>query len=175
LKPKCLTDSSILKTDATASTALAALAESISCILYVCVYRAIEMHLIWFRNPEYLVDFFSGVQWCTFALHCTPTVYIHMKPLIPRKCISIAKFQTNTQHMELQPLCPGPKSTGNTMEWITTKLTLFAWAISLSWNFWLSFKTLDCRVGLQEGLRTPGPKSAGNTMGRITSKLIVFA
>ena len=40
-----LTDS-ILKTDATALTALAARAGSISCILYVCVFRAIEMHLI---------------------------------------------------------------------------------------------------------------------------------
>ena len=71
LKPKCLTDSSILKTDATAPTALAALAESISCVLYVCVFRAIEMHLIWFRNPEYLVDFFSGVQ----LMHIRITLY----------------------------------------------------------------------------------------------------
>ena len=40
-----LTDS-ILKTDATALTALAARAGSISCVLYVYVPRAIEMHLI---------------------------------------------------------------------------------------------------------------------------------
>ena len=39
------------------------------------------------------------------------------------------------------------------------KVYFFAWAISLSWNFWSIFKTLDCRVGpldFFEGSSSPG-------------------
>ena len=62
------------------------------------------------------------------------------------------------------PRTSGPKSAGNTIGLKIQKFTFFAWAISLSWNFWSSFKTLDCRVGPLdsfEGSSSPGPTLAG--------------
>ena len=50
-------------------------------------------------------DFMFKTGTCHVQGPSKDVVFIHKKPLTPKKCISTAKFLTNTQHIELEPLC----------------------------------------------------------------------
>ena len=43
-------------------------------------------------------------------------LFIHRKPMTPKKCMSIAKSLTNTQRMELKPLCSGVSFRGSLID-----------------------------------------------------------
>ena len=46
--------------------------------------------------------------------------------MTPKKCMSIAKSLTNTQHMELEPLCPGHSKTKLTKRLVGGKCQRYA-------------------------------------------------
>ena len=124
-------------------------------LLETCLLHQIFIFIV--RDFQFwlLACFFGWIFWSSFK-----TLYCRVGPLDSFEGSSSPGPTLTGQG----PRTPGPKSAGNTIWLKIWKFTFFAWAISLSWNFWSSFKTLDCRVGpldFFEGSSSPGPTLTG--------------
>ena len=76
---------------------------------YICTHRSQISMEIWLLSYPGFCLCYPGFMFKTGTCHVQGTslevFFIHRKPMTPKKCMSIAKSLSDTQHMEPEPLC----------------------------------------------------------------------